>query len=413
MDSRIEKLQSCLAQFRQMPEASMLIEYRSRQNRLSFDDRMAVTRCIETAFAPVFLEMRAESPSLSESDLIFCALAAAGFKPEVISDCISISKESLRMRRKRIKEKLSPFWAEQLFPEAETVTKTVTGKCYDNGTQHISGADDNDLLLRQNQSNAKVMETKKITFGEAINSGFRNMFKFTGRASRTEFWYFILFYTLVFYTLGIVVSFLIPFVMLKTQHPITPESALMIVSFIAFILIIPLVSITVRRLHDSERKGAWVLSYLLPMIIAMVSVIYSMFHLSLGERTETETATSFNPAEYYNKYTDSDGDTIRIYPDYMEQVLSGKRFFYYKTNGDSIAVEPGVFSPINQPSQTQQVNREQKLIYGTAGIISFLVIISIVGFILLIIFCALPGTEGPNKYGPDPNVITQPAQDSI
>jgi uncharacterized membrane protein YhaH (DUF805 family) len=387
----------------------MLIEYRSRQNRLTFDDRMAVTRCIEKTFAPVFLDMRAESPSLSESDLIFCALAAAGFKPEVISDCISISKESLRMRRKRIKEKLSPFWAEQLFPEAETVTKTVTGKCYDNGTQHISGANEADILLRQNQSNAKVMETKKITFGEAINSGFRNMFKFTGRASRTEFWYFILFYTLVFYTLGIVVSFLIPFVMLKTQHPITPESALMIVSFIAFILIIPLVSITVRRLHDSERKGAWVLSYLLPMIIAMVSVIYSMFHLSLGERTETETATSFNPAEYYNKYTDSDGDTIRIYPDYMEQVLSGKRFFYYKTNGDSIAVEPGVFSPINQPSQTQQVNREQKLIYGTAGIISFLVIISIVGFILLIIFCAMPGTEGPNRYGPDPNVITQPA----
>ena len=407
MDSRIEKLQSCLAQFRQMPEASMLIEYRSRQNRLTFDDRMAVTRCIEKTFAPVFLDMRAESPSLSESDLIFCALAAAGFKPEVISDCISISKESLRMRRKRIKEKLSPFWAEQLFLEAETVTKTVTGKCYDNGTQHISGADEADILLRQNQSNAKVMETKKITFGEAINSGFRNMFKFTGRASRTEFWYFILFYTLVFYTLGIVVTFLIPFVMLKTQHPITPESALMIVSFIAFILIIPLVSITVRRLHDSERKGAWVLSYLLPMIIAMVSVIYSMFHLSLGERTETETATSFNPAEYYNKYTDSDGDTIRIYPDYMEQVLSGKRFFYYKTNGDSIAVEPGVFSPINQPSQTQQVNREQKLIYGTAGIISFLVIISIVGFILLIIFCAMPGTEGPNRYGPDPNVITQ------
>ena len=412
MDSRIEKLQSSLAQFRQMPESSMLIEYRSRQNRLTFDDRMAVTRCIEKTFAPVFLDMRAESPSLSESDLIFCALAAAGFKPEVISDCISISKESLRMRRKRIKEKLSPFWAEQLFPEAETVTKTVTktvtGKCYDNGTQHISRADDTDLLLRQNQSNAKVMKTKKITFGEAIKSGFRNMFKFTGRASRTEFWYFILFYAMVFYTLGIVLSFLTPFVMLKAKIPVTPQASLMIVGFIAFILIIPLVSITVRRLHDSERKGAWILSYLLPMIIAIIVVTFSMFNLSIGEKKETETATYINPAEYYNRYTDTDGDTIRIYPDYMEQVNSGKRFFYYKANGDSIAVEPGVFSPINQPSQTQQVNREQKLIYGTAGIISFLVIITIVGFILLIIFCALPGTEGPNRYGPDPNVITQP-----
>ena len=391
----------------------MLIEYRSRQNRLTFDDRMAVTRCIEKTFAPVFLDMRAESPSLSESDLIFCALAAAGFKPEVISDCISISKESLRMRRKRIKEKLTPFWADQVFPDIETVTKTVTQKCYDNGTQHISGADDTDLLLRQNQSNAKVMKTKMITFGEAINSGFRNMFKFTGRASRTEFWYFILFYAIVFYTLGIVLSFLTPFVMLKAKIPVTPQASLMIVGFIAFILIIPLVSITVRRLHDSERKGAWVLAYLLPMIIAIIVVTFSMFNLSIGEKKETETATYINPAEYYNRYTDTDGDTIRIYPDYMEQVNSGKRFFYYKANGDSIAVEPSVFSPINQPSQTQQVNREQKLIYGTAGIISFLVIITIVGFILLIIFCALPGTEGPNRYGPDPNVITQPAQDSI
>lgn len=413
MDSRIEKLQSCLAQFRQMPEASMLIEYRSRQNRLTFDDRMAVTRCIEKTFAPVFLDMRAESPSLSESDLIFCALAAAGFKPEVISDCISISKESLRMRRKRIKEKLTPFWAEQVFPDIETVTKTVTQKCYDNGTQHISGADDTDLLLRQNQSNAKVMKTKKITFGEAIKSGFRNMFKFTGRVSRTEFWYFILFYAIVFYTLGIVLSFLTPFVMLKAKIPVTPQASLMIVGFVAFILIIPLVSITVRRLHDSERKGAWVLAYLLPMIIAIIVVTFSMFNLSIGEKKETETATYINPAEYYNRYTDTDGDTIRIYPDYMEQVNSGKRFFYYKANGDSIAVEAGVFSPINQPSQTQQVNREQKLIYGTAGIISFLVIISIVGFILLIILCAMPGTEGPNRYGPDPNVITQSAQETI
>ena len=87
-----------------------------------------------------------------------------GFKPEVIADCISISKESLRMRKKRLKEKLSSFWAEQLFPETDTVTKTVTNKCYDNGTQHISGADEANLLLRQNQLNAKDMETKNLVF---------------------------------------------------------------------------------------------------------------------------------------------------------------------------------------------------------------------------------------------------------
>lgn len=413
MDSRTEKLQSSLALFREMPEACMLIDYRSRQNRLTFDDRMAVTRCIETAFAPVFLEMRAESPSLSESDLIFCALAAAGFKPEVISDCISISKESLRMRRKRIKEKLSPFWADQLFPETETVTKSVTGKCYDNGAQHISGADEADLLLRQNQSNAKDMKTKKITFGEAIASGFRNMFKFTGRASRTEFWYFILFYTLVFYPLICAICFLLPFFMLKIQHPITPLNAWTIVSILFFAFITPLIGITVRRLHDTERKGVWVLTYILPLAMTVITIIFSFLHMSIGERTETE--TSFNPAEHYNRFTDAEGDTIKVYPHYMDYVRSGKRIVYYKENGDPIMIEPDVWEPLLQadPTINNKEKHDQKLYYGTVGVVIFMEIIKFIGFILLIIFCSFPGTEGPNKYGPDPNVVTQLAQETL
>ena len=409
MDSRTEKLKSCLAHFREMPEACMLIDYRSRASRLTFDDRMAVTRCIEKAFAPVFLEMRGESPSLSESDLIFCALAAAGFKPEVISDCISISKESLRMKRKRIKEKLTPFWAEQMFPDTETVTKSVTQKCYDNGTQHISTADDAAILLQQNQSNSKVMETKKITFGEAIKSGFRNCFNFKGRASRTEFWYFVLFYFLVFYTLGYIIAFTIPFVMLKLQYPITPQSALGICSILFIILLIPLLAVTVRRLHDTERKGLWLMAYVAPAILAVATVMYSMFFFSKVEKTETVSYT--NLAERYNKYTDSNGDTIRIYPDYMSEVLSGKRwFFYYTANGDSIAIDPSIFKSADEKSSTPEVKKEQKLFYGSAGIVSFLVIFSFVGFLILVIFCAMPGTEGPNSYGPDPNVVSKPTQ---
>ena len=113
------------------------------------------------------------------------------------------------MRKKRLKEKLSSFWAEQLFPETDTVTKTVTNKCYDNGTQHISGADEANLLLRQNQLNAKDMETKKITFGNAVCSGFKNMVKFTGRASRSEFWYFILFDVLVLFLMRYVAAIIL------------------------------------------------------------------------------------------------------------------------------------------------------------------------------------------------------------
>jgi len=328
MDSRTEKLQSCLALFREMPEACMLIDYRSRQSRLTFDDRMAVTRCIENAFAPVFLEMRAESPSLSESDLIFCALAAAGFKPEVISDCISISKESLRMRRKRLKEKLSPFWAEQLFPEAETVTKTVTGKCYDNGTQHISGADEPAILLQQNQLNSKVMETKKVTFSSAVKSGWRNCFKYSGRASRKEFWIFFTFNVFLFLLIGLItprISFHFDFKPLYLRRIVS-----MTLYVLAIGVILPLASLIIRRLHDSEKNGWLSLIVLIPVFV--------------------------------------------------------------------LAISPLVYIVTELPM---------------AGTTSLMGTLLIPGMAAIIALCSLKGTEGPNNYGPDPNVVTQPVSETI
>lgn len=202
MDSRTDVLNSCLTEFRNTPEANTLVYYCSRDSRLSIDERMAVTRSVETAFSPMFLQLKTESPSLSESDLIYCALVAAGLSPVVIADCLSISKDSLRMRKIRVKEKLSLSWAELLFP-----------KCDDNVAQHISGADESTILLRQNQLNAKVMETKSVSFGLAIKLGFRNCFRFSGRASRSEFWYFILFYSILVYVLSIAIGFVLPLIL--------------------------------------------------------------------------------------------------------------------------------------------------------------------------------------------------------
>ena len=193
MDSRTDILKTCLTEFLNTPEANTLLYYRSRDSRLSFDERLAVTRSIEKAFSPMFLQLKTESPSLSESDLIYCALVATGMSPVVIADCISISKDSLRMRKIRVKEKLSLPWTELLFP-----------KCDDNVAQHNSKAQKTAILLQQNQLNSKVMETKNVSFGQAIKLGFRNCFRFSGRASRSEFWFFILFYAIV---LSVVVIF--------------------------------------------------------------------------------------------------------------------------------------------------------------------------------------------------------------
>ena len=332
MDSKIEKLQSCLALFRDMPEASILINYRSRNNMLTFDERLSVTQAIDKAFAPVFLEMRAESPSLSESDLIHCALVAAGFKSEVIADCISISKDSLRTKKRRLKEKLSQVWSELLFPESESVTKTVTKsvaeKCYDNDTQHISRADEAPILLQQNQLNSKVMETKKVTFSSAVKSGWKNCFKYSGRASRKEFWIFFTFNVFLFLLLGLItprISFHFDFKPLYMRRIVS-----MTLYMLAIGVILPLASLIIRRLHDSEKNGWLSLIVLIPVFV--------------------------------------------------------------------LAISPLVYIVTELPMA------------GTNSIMGTLLI---PGLAAIIALCSLKGTEGPNNYGPDPNVITQPASETI
>ena len=205
MDSRTEIFNSYLEKFRDTQEFKMLFNYLSRETRLNFEERMALTRSIEQTFAPLFHELKNDSPALSESDLIYCVLVAAEFDNNVIADCISISKDSLRMRKIRVKEKLSPAWNELFFHD--TATQAATSKCDDNVAQHISGTPQDHIILPQNQTNHTIMETKNISFGEAVRSGWKNCFKFKGRASRTEFWYFILFDAIVVTSLWVIFVF--------------------------------------------------------------------------------------------------------------------------------------------------------------------------------------------------------------
>ena len=71
-----------------------------------------------------------------------------------------------------------------------------------------------------------------MSFGEAIKSVFSKYATFSGRARRSEFWYFFLFNVLVSLVLSI-----IPF--------------LSILSFIwALGVLVPTLAVTVRRFHD-------------------------------------------------------------------------------------------------------------------------------------------------------------------
>ena len=146
-----------------------------------------------------------------------------------------------------------------------------------------------------------------MNYVNSIKSVYSNYLNFKGRAARSEFWWFFLFYVLASYAVNAI--------------PVNSSIKLTISLIFGFASTIPYFAVACRRMHDSNRSGIWFLLTLLPFS----SVIY------LYSRT------------YYSN---------------------------------------GVFS--------------------TTTSLIIAMIVGYAGLITLGVLLAKKGTEGPNKYGPDP-----------
>ena len=89
-----------------------------------------------------------------------------------------------------------------------------------------------------------------MNFGEAIKVCFQKYAVFSGRARRSEFWYFYLFTILVTLVLNYI-----------------PHIVDVILLLWALGIIIPSLAVTVRRFHDIGKSGWYYLIYLIPHII--------------------------------------------------------------------------------------------------------------------------------------------------
>ena len=176
-----------------------------------------------------------------------------------------------------------------------------------------------------------------------------------------------------------------------------PSYSMGLFSLVIMILSLPLLSLIIRRLHDSEHRGSWVLLIVAPLLIAMAAWTYSYFFLSAGNKEEKSEMVQYDESQNLDIFITPNGDTVTFWPnDLMEAQRTGNRFEGMH-NGNPIMIEPSVF---------QDVKREQRLFYGTAGIVSFLFVFWLIGSIILTVLCASSGTEGPNRYGPDPKAVS-------
>lgn len=137
--------------------------------------------------------------------------------------------------------------------------------------------------------------------------------QFSGRAPRAEYWWFYLGYIILAIVLNVLTS-------------VSEIFGLLGIVYLA--LIIPMIAVGVRRLHDIDRTGWWLLAPVLPYAIGFAMMF---------------------PA-----------------------ILSG-------------AADPA--NPFNMTG---------------LGLASIFLLIGFAMAVAVFIFSLLPGTKGPNRYGPDP-----------
>lgn len=83
---------------------------------------------------------------------------------------------------------------------------------------------------------------------------------FDGRARRTEYWMFVLF--------NIIISFVLGFV----EGLVGGPGVIGMIYGLA--VLIPGIAVSVRRLHDTSRSGWWLLISLVPLVGAIVLLVF-------------------------------------------------------------------------------------------------------------------------------------------
>ncbi len=98
-----------------------------------------------------------------------------------------------------------------------------------------------------------------MSFQDAVRTCLQKYVDFSGRAGRPEYWWFFLFNVLVSVVMEII-------------NAIIGTQILGIIVSLA--LLLPSIAVGVRRLHDTNRSGWWILIGLIPLVGWIVLIIF-------------------------------------------------------------------------------------------------------------------------------------------
>ncbi len=131
-------------------------------------------------------------------------------------------------------------------------------------------------------------------FKEALETCLKHKYAtFQGRASRSEYWYFVLGITLI----GVVLYGLLFLGVNFNTGEISALGYVFIAILVVFYLavLIPGIAVAVRRLHDRDMSGWWYLGFIVLSMIPFVGIVASIAMLVIFCLKGTDGDNRFGP----------------------------------------------------------------------------------------------------------------------
>jgi len=128
---------------------------------------------------------------------------------------------------------------------------------------------------------------KNINMLDAVKLFFKNYFNFKGRASRSEYWWFILAFAIVYIVISTIETFFMfatlfddiyndPYSYSYSTSDAIKDTFLM-PSFLFYLaMMIGLLSLNARRLQDRGHTGWWQLAIIIPNIVSLILYFNSL-----------------------------------------------------------------------------------------------------------------------------------------
>lgn len=130
-----------------------------------------------------------------------------------------------------------------------------------------------------------------MSFADAIRTCFSKYATFSGRARRSEFWFFALLIFIVDAVLGIVAAVLGASALLSDPAALSSGTATLpagalavygVMGLFGLAVLLPWLAVTVRRLHDTNRSGGFWFLNLIPFVGQIIVLVFTILEGTAG-----------------------------------------------------------------------------------------------------------------------------------